>query len=193
MRARCLVAIRRLLRDRGGVAYIEMALMAPVLLLMYCGAYVITDMVSCGRKASLTAHAIADLTSQYTTVSTAQVTAIMTNAADVLAPYNASNAGFRVSEIQITGASTAVVVWSQAQNGTALAVNTVVNLPTGMAPAEMQPSTTNGVTTPGAYFIMGEISYAYTPGFGAGWLPSPNLYNRYFMLPRVSASIPLTS
>jgi Flp pilus assembly protein TadG len=182
------MALRRLGRDRSGVAYIEMALLAPVLLLMYCGAYVVSDMVTCGRKVSLAAHTITDLTSQYSTVSAASLTAILANSAYVMAPYNSSSAGLRVSEIQITGASTAVVVWSQAQNATPLAVNTAVTLPANMAPTLMQPTTTGAGN--GAYMIMGEISYPYTPGFGQGWLPAPNLYNRYFMLPRISTSIP---
>jgi len=185
------IRLRRLLRDRSGVAYIEMALLAPVLLLMYCGSYVVSDMVTCGRKVSLTARGITDLASQYSTVTTTQTAAILSNAKYVLAPYNATNAGMRVSEIQIVTASTAKVVWSQAQNATPLTVGTTVNLPTGLAPSLMIPSSANNQT--GGMFIMGEISYAYTPAFGGGWLPSPNLYNRYFMLPRISTTIPCTN
>ncbi len=180
-------ALRRLARDRAGVAYIEMALVAPVLLLMYCGAYVVSDMVTCGRKVSLTARTVTDLTSQYGSVSTANLVAVMSNSAYVLAPYNSANAGLRISEVQVTDDSHAKVIWSKTQNAPALAVGTVVNLPTKLAPPLMVPSSSNNQT--GGYFIMGEISYAYTPAFGTGWLPSPNLYNRYFMLPRMSSSL----
>lgn len=188
MRRLCRAGLR-LARDKSGVAFVEMALLAPVLFLMYCGAYVISDMVTCGRKVSLTAHTITDLTSQYGSVSTANLTAVLSNSAYVLAPYDSTKAQLRISEVQVTDASHAKVVWSQAQNATALAVNTVVTLPTNMAPALMIPSSSNNQT--GGYFIMGEISYSYTPLFGGGWIPSPNLYNRYFMLPRLSTYIPL--
>lgn len=181
----------RLARDKSGVAFVEMALLAPVLFLMYCGAYVISDMVTCGRKVSLTARTITDLTSQYGSVSSANLTAVLSNSAYVLAPYDSTKAQLRISEVQVTDASHAKVVWSQAQNATALQVNAVVNLPTNMAPALMIPSSSNNNT--GGYFIMGEISYSYSPLFGGGWIPSPNLYNRYFMLPRLSTYIPLTS
>lgn len=191
--------LRHLAHDRSGVAYIEMALLAPVLLLMYCGSYVVSDMVTCGRKASLTARTITDLASQYGTISTTQAAAVLSNSQYVLAPYNSANAGMRVSEVQVVTASTAKVVWSQAQNATPLAVGTVVNLPTNLAPALMVPNTTTDTTdkahynnNTGGMLVMGEISYAYTPAFGGGWLPSPNLYNRYFMLPRLTTTIPCT-
>jgi Flp pilus assembly protein TadG len=181
-------ALCRLAFDRSGVAYIEMALIAPVLLLMYCGSYVVSDMVTCGRKVSLTAHTVADLASQYGSVTQANLTAVMSNSAYVLAPYNSANAQLRISEVQVTDASHAKVIWSRATtNSTPLAVNAVVNLPTNLAPPLMVPSVANNQT--GGYFIMGEISYAYTPAFGQGWLPSPNLYNRYFMLPRMSSAL----
>jgi Flp pilus assembly protein TadG len=192
--------LHRLLRNRDGIAYIEFAIIAPVLMLMYCGSYVVSDMVTCGRKVSLTAHTITDLTSQYGSISTTQVTAVFTNAMYVLAPYNAGNATMRISEIQVTDASHASVVWSEVVTGTpsssntiatGLAAGTVVTLPTNLAPPLMVPSSSNNNT--GAYFIMGEISYPYTPLFGSSWLPSPTLYNRYFMLPRLTSSIALTS
>ena len=183
--------VRSLRRDTSGVAFVEMALLAPVLFLMYCGAYVVSDMVTCGRKVSLTARTITDLTSQYGSVSTANLTAVLSNSAYVLAPYDLTKAQLRISEVQVTDASHAKVVWSQAQNATALQVNAVVTLPTNMAPSLMVPSNANNQT--GGYFIMGEISYPYSPAFGGGWLPTPNLYNRYFMLPRLSTYIPLTS
>lgn len=182
------IQLRRLARDRTGVAYIEMALLAPVLLLMYCGSYVVSDMVTCGRKASLTAHSIADLGSQYGSVTTTDLTAVMTNSKYVLAPYDASIAGVRISEVQVTDASHANVVWSKAQNTTALTVGSSVTLPANMAPALMIPSSSNGNI--GGMFVMGEVTYPYTPAFGGGWLPAPNLYNRYFMLPSLTTTVP---
>ena len=179
--------LRALARDRSGAALIEFALMAPVLMLMYCGAYVVSDMVTCGRKVSLAARTITDLGSQYASLTSAQAAAILTNSAYVIAPYSATNANMRVSEIQVTDASHAVVVWSNGPNGAALATGAIVNLPANMAPIDMQPNV--ATLTPGSYFIMGEVSYSYTPAFGMGWLPSPSLYNRYFMLPRVSTSV----
>jgi Flp pilus assembly protein TadG len=190
---------RRLAHDRSGVAYIEMALLAPVLLLMYCGSYVVSDMVTCGRKVSLTARTITDLTSQYGSVTPTDTAAVLSNAAYVLAPYNSANAGMRISEIQVTDASHATVIWSEAQNATALTKGSIVTLPANLAPPKMVPNTVTDTTSAvynngiGGMFIMGEISYAYTPAFGGGWLPSPTLYNRYFMLPRLTTTIPCTT
>lgn len=181
--------LRCLRRDRSGVAFVELALVAPTLVLLYCGAYVVSDLVTCGRKVSLTAKTVTDLTTRYATVSSTDLTSIMSNSKLVLAPYSTSNATMRVSELQITDASHASVVWSQAQNATALTTGTIVTLPTNFAPTEMQPNPTT--STVGAYIVMGEVGYTYTPLFGGTILPSPTLYNRYFMLPRLTTQVAL--
>jgi hypothetical protein len=62
-----------------------------------------------------------------------------------------------------------------------------VTLPTNFAPTEMQPNPTT--STVGAYIVMGEVGYTYTPLFGGTILPSPTLYNRYFMLPRLTTQV----
>jgi len=185
--------LRQLARDCSGTAMVEMAIVAPVLFLMFTGCYVVSDMVTCGRKVSLTAHTITDLTSQYGSVSPTTLSAVLSNSAYVLAPYSTATATLRISEVQVTDASHASVVWSQAQNGTALVPGAIVNLPTNMAPPLMIPNPSASPPTVGGYFVMGEISYPYVPAFGGGWLPSPVLYNRYFMLPRLSNSVPLTT
>jgi len=191
--AGALAQLRALSRDCSGAALVEMAIVAPLLFLMYSGSYVVSDMVTCGRKVSLTAHTITDLTSQYGSVSTADLTAVLSNSAYVLAPYSTATATLRISEIQVVDASHATVVWSRAQNGTALVPGAIVTLPTNMAPPLMVPNPSANPATAGGYFIMGEIAYPYVPTFGQGYLPSPILYNRYFMLPRLSNSVPLTS
>ncbi len=189
--------LRVLGRDRSGTAMIEFAILAPVLFLMYTGSFVISDMVTCGRKVSLAARTITDLTSQYGSVSPSDLTAVLSNSAYVLAPYNSSNATLTISEVQVTDASHATVVWSQSQinNQTAAGytVGTIVNLPVNLAPALMLPNPSTNPATPGGYFIMGEISYTYTPLFGQSYVPPTKMYNRYFMLPRLTSYIPQTS
>lgn len=183
--------LRTVLADRSGAAFVELALVAPVLVVFYCGSYVVSDMVTCGRKVSLAARTITDLTTRYGAVTSTDVTAVLSNSALVLAPYSSSTAAMRVSEVQVTDASHAKVVWSKAQNGAALTVGTTINLPANLAPPLMQPDTTVTPNKPGAYFILGEVNYPYTPLFGGAILPSPTLYDRYFMLPRLSDQVPL--
>ncbi|NDU79348.1 pilus assembly protein, partial [Actinomadura sp. DSM 109109] len=60
---------RRLFRDERGIALVEFALSVPLLLLMFIGSYQLTDAISAYRKVTTATRAIADLSSQYTTVS----------------------------------------------------------------------------------------------------------------------------
>lgn len=181
--------LKGMLRDRTATAVTELALAAPVLILLYCGAYTISDVSSCNRKVTRVARTITDLTSRYPAVTAADLKSILDNSALVLAPYATSKGSMRITEIQVTGASTGKVVWSQAKNGTALAAGTTVALPTNLAPTEMLPTTSP--VKAGAYFLMGEVSYAYTPLFGASVMKAPTLYTKIYMLPRVSDSVPL--
>ncbi|MDF8331766.1 TadE/TadG family type IV pilus assembly protein [Novosphingobium cyanobacteriorum] len=181
--------LRRLRADRTATAVTELALAAPVLILLYCGAYTISDVAACNRKVTRVARTLTDVTSRYPAVTTADLTNILNNSALVLAPYATAKGSMRISEIQVTGASTGKVIWSQAKNGTALTVGTAVALPTNLAPTEMLPTTSP--VKAGAYFLMGEVSYAYTPLFGATIMKAPKLYTKVYMLPRLSDSVPL--
>jgi Flp pilus assembly protein TadG len=186
---RLLSLLRRLRADRTATAVTELALAAPVLILLYCGAYTISDVAACNRKVTRVARTLTDVTSRYPAVTTTDLTNILNNSALVLAPYATAKGSMRITEIQVTGASTGKVIWSQAKNGTALVAGTAVTLPTNLAPTEMQPTTSP--VKAGAYFLMGEVSYAYTPLFGATIMRAPTLYTKVYMLPRLSDSVPL--
>jgi Flp pilus assembly protein TadG len=52
---------RRLACDARGVALVEFAICLPVLILLYLGAYVISDAITCNRKVTRSARAVTDL------------------------------------------------------------------------------------------------------------------------------------
>lgn len=184
-------AMRALWTDCTATAVTELALVAPVLILLYCGAYTISDAAACNRKVSRVARTIADTTSRYAAVTNTDLTAILDNSALVLAPYKTAKGAMRITQVQVTDASHGKVVWSKAKNGAALTVGATVTLPTNLAPALMLPDPTKTPAKSGAFFLMGEVSYSYTPLFGAAIMPAPTLYSRVFMLPRLSDSVPL--
>src|SRR5471030_1284155 len=84
-------AFRRFGRDRRGVSAVEFAFIAPVMIGLYLGCAEISDGVAADRKVSLTAGALANLTSQVTTVSTADMTNILDASSAIIAPYAAAN------------------------------------------------------------------------------------------------------
>lgn len=166
-------------RDTAGMAAVEFALLLPLLLALFIVGMALSDGIACNRKVTTTAKSVADLTARYASVTTADVTTILAASTQILTPYNANLATVRVSEVKVTGSTSSTVVWSRASNGTALAANTVVTIPSGMSATD-------------SYLIMGEVSYAYTPLFTYGAAQPMTLYDRVFMSPRMSDSVPLS-
>jgi hypothetical protein len=71
-------------------------------------------------------------------------------------------------------------------------VGNSVALTTNLVPQSMLPDKTVTPNKPGAYFLMGEVSYPYTPQFGLGFISKITMNDRIFMLPRLSDQVPLS-
>lgn len=162
-------------RDSSGMVLMEFAIVLPVLLVMYLGAYTVSDMVACNRKVTIAATTLADLASHNlspTTVSGAPSTTsgatYLSAGALVLTPYPMSSATETISLIRVCSTTQAYVVWSQTQTqndaGTVLtspitagtpASPTLVTLPNGLLTTlsgsstyyPLAPVTSNASTT----------------------------------------------
>ena len=116
----------RLFRDARGAVVVEFAICLPVLLLMYLGAYTISDMIACNRKVTIATRSLVDMLGRNISPSgvqanpasattTASVTSYMSSTAVVMLPYDMSKATEQVSLVRVCDASHAWVVWTQAQ------------------------------------------------------------------------------
>lgn len=152
--------------DTRGAVLVEFALCLPVLLAMYLGSFVITDMVNCNRKVTIATRALADLASHNLSPTAVQSTPASTSAtsylsasAVVINPYNMANATETVALLRVCDATHAYVVWSQTmtQNsaGTVLtspitvgtpAAASVMTIPATMVTAPSIPVNPNGST-----------------------------------------------
>src|SRR5664279_447801 len=112
-------AIRRFGRDRRGVSAVEFAFIAPVMIGLYLGCAEISDGVGADRKVSLTAAALANLTSQATTIATTDMSNIFDASSAIIAPYSANNLKMTVSCLSIDANKVATVKWSATRNGAA--------------------------------------------------------------------------
>ena len=93
--------LSRFTRDRRGVSAVEFAIIAPVMIGLYLGCVEVSDGVAADRKVSLVVDALANLPSQVTTISTANMTDILNAASSIMAPYSASNLKATVSCLKI--------------------------------------------------------------------------------------------
>ncbi len=168
--------IARFMRDRRAVSSVEFAIILPLMLVLYLGSAEVTQGIAIKRKVTLTAHTVADLSTQYTAIDNAEMSNILNASSAIIAPYTAGNLQATVSELAINAQGQATVVWSNSLNGTALAIGQSVNVPTALA-------------VPNTYLILGQAQYTYSPTYGYVLTNALTLSDQIFLLPRQSASV----
>jgi Flp pilus assembly protein TadG len=169
-------AVRLLASQSGGLAAIEFAIILPLMLLLYLGSFEIAQAVSLKRQVALTASTVANIVTQYATISkTGEMPDILDASSVVLTPYPVSNAIVVVSCITVDGNGKATVTWSQA-------------LPSGDARSTGQPVTLPpGLDVPNTSVVLGETTYAYSPLMDFMHIGTLNLYSSVYMSPRSSS------
>jgi len=162
--------------ERSGVAAIEFAMLLPMMITLFLGSVELSTGVAINRKATIAAHTVADLASQYTNITNADMTNILNAATDIVYPYPSGSLQTVVSELAIDGQGNATVVWSDTLNGTARTVGSSVTISSNLA-------------TPNTYLLLGETTYNFKPSYGyvvTGTLP---LNDQIYMRPRQSNAV----
>jgi len=115
----------RFCRDRRGVAAIEFAFIAPVLLIMYFITMEASQAIETSKKVSRIASMVADLVTQQSTVAKADLDAIMKIGTSTLQPYNRSTPTIIITGIHISDEASpkATVAWSRKLVGTTFSVD----------------------------------------------------------------------
>lgn len=164
--------MKRLAGDKRGVSAVEFALLAPVMIGLYFGCAEIATGVGTDRKVSLISAALANLSAQTATISSADMTNILDASGAIITPYDATKLKMTVTCIKIDANKVATVKWSVTRNGTANSGN--ISLPTALAVAN-------------SYLLLSEASYAYTPTVGYTISGTLNLSDKMYMTPRITA------
>ena len=152
-------------RDPRGVAAVEFAFIAPLMVLLFFGLAQLSQAIIASRHANHSASTLGDLISQCSNINDADLANIFAAGNDIMAPLpaGATLLGQRVTSVEVTDSKgTTQAQWSnasdQANLTTAYAVNQNVVLPA------------NIVTTQGDSVILAESVYKYTFPFTAGGL-----------------------
>lgn len=162
---------KRLARDQRGVSAVEFALLAPLMIGLYLGCAEISDGVAADRKVSLIAAAVANLTSQVTTISSSGMTNILAASSAIVVPYSANNLKITVSCLNIDANKTVTTKWTATLNG---GVGTTTSVPSALQ-------------VPSSQLILSQVSYAYKPTVGYTITGTLTLSDHMFMAPRISA------
>ena len=204
------LVLARLARDNSGSGLVEFAMVLPVLLSLYLGTFVISDMISCYRKVTVTTRALADLVgrsvSPSSTPASSTIATYINSAELVLAPYKSANATLEIDELRVCDATHAYVMWSQSQTGSAsatprLSAGSVVGIPANLITTPMVPTSVDGsnvcsntvaaanttlVGTAGGYLLLGQTSYAYRPVFSFSQVTQFTVADQIYMIPRLN-------
>lgn len=173
--ARRLQAMRKRLGaigyDMRGVALIEFAMVAPVLIILYIGGFQLMEATSVYRKVTTTARSLSDLSTQYISITDAELQSVLDASAQVMAPYATTSGTYRVSLIDVSSTGVATVAWSKSKNGTALTAGDAYALPAALK--------MNGVD-----IIVCDVNYTYQPIAFFQLLGAIPFKDQIFMIPR---------
>lgn len=129
--------LRRLALGREGAGAVEFAILVPLLLVGYIGAYEISVAMSVYNKVGRASSTISDLLTQFVSLGDDEFDDARMAANSMLSPYavDASNLGYEIVGIQIDDAENATVAWSRDEDGnpvTGMTKGTTVSLPDEM-------------------------------------------------------------
>ncbi len=121
-------------KDKKGIGAVEFAIVTPILIMAYIGAFEISLGFTVSGKVARAASTVADLVAQQSTVDKTYLGNMKNVAQTMLAPYKGFNFTLKISGIKVDNTNKGTVIWSRDQNGaTPYAVNSTVNLPAQFA------------------------------------------------------------
>jgi Flp pilus assembly protein TadG len=168
--------LARLSRDQDGVSAVEFAMLLPLMLTLYLGTVEISQAIGINRKVTLTSRTVADLATQVSSISSSDMSNILSASSAVISPYDTTKLKVTVSEVTIDANGTAKIVWSCTLGGSVHAVGSTVTVPTALNVASTS-------------LIWGEAAYTYKPTIGYVVTGTLNLSDQIYMRPRLSDAV----
>lgn len=189
---------RRFARDRSGVAALEFALIAPLLLALYFVTMEVAQAIEVNKKVGRAGSMIADLVAQMPEIPVSELKGIMRIGEATLQPYNRSDLNITVTAIEVTNDATpkVQVVWE----GKLVDGEYDEGVPKGTAVDDLPPT----LKIKGSFLIRAESALAYQPiiawkavsesaksaiGLAAAFNGIP-MKETYYLRPRRSTTIP---
>ncbi len=182
--------VRHAGEDDQGVAAVEFALIAPLLILLYFGLSEVTSAVIANRHANHATSSLGDLVSQCANINDTDLSNMWAATPDIIAPLPVSPTIFsqRITSVIVNSSGATQVAWSRSPP----IPTSQANLPpyAQQAPMTLPPNLVN-TSTPGDSVIMAETTYSFS--FPVNILSSLLTFNdvSYFK-PRKSTQVTYT-
>ena len=175
---------RRAAQDRRGVAALEFAFIAPILILLFFGLTELSSAIIAGRHTNHASSSIGDLVAQCTNINDNDLGNVFNAATDIMAPLPTTSMNQRVTSVVATDNSgDTQVQWSQTASGnsfsTTYATGANITIPANL------------VSNKGDTVIMSEVAYGFT--FPVDILNGfVNFDKVYYFKPRKSSQVVYT-
>lgn len=175
--------MKHFFRNRDGIVATEFALMVPILLLLLLGGFEMTRFMLVHQKAEKVSYTVADVVTQNTSITNAQLAQIITAAAQIMQPYTfGSNGVVIISSVYQSGTvNPPTVNWQYTGGGT-------------LSRSSQVGSVGGNATLPGGLtlndkdnIIIAEVYYVYTPVFSGGVVGTQDIYKSTVFKPRLGA------
>jgi len=156
--------VKSLARDTRGVAAVEFALLAPLMLVLYFGMVEFCQGYMAQKRADHVASMVADLTAQESDVTKAELTDYFAIGDLIMKPFSSATLKQRVSSVTRISSTTYRIDWSQTKGMTQTLQPTQTGIPANLL--------ANGESV-----IIGESFYTYDSVFRS-FLPKPITFER---------------
>jgi Flp pilus assembly protein TadG len=172
----------RFARDLRGVAAVEFALIAPLMLTIFFGTVELATGLAVDRKVTLVSRSLSDLVAQATAVNDADLTNVFNAATAIMTPYAASPMAAKITAVSIDGSGKATVAWSKSW--------TTAGMTSGYSGGTVVTSSIPaGLIVNNTQLIWSEVTYAYTPTIGYVVKSMITLTDKFYARPRQSTSV----
>ena len=175
--------LRRFAQDRGGVAAIEFAMIVPILLMVYLGAFNLSIGFDLDRRTARAASTVADLLTQRDQTDKATLDSMKKVTESILAPFTVTNYTLKMTGIKVTAAGVGVVAWSRDQaGGKPYSKGDIVTIPSDL-------STINSFLVRSELVVPYQLSLFTPMPSSASALSTINLSKTYYFRQRIGDEI----
>ena len=170
----------RAFKDRLGSAAIDMALILPIMIVMFLGVYEVSQAIFMYMRVIDTADTISDLTAQYRSVATSDLNNFYTAGQLVMSPSPGSGLGLALASVTFDPTTgNASVAWQVTRGGASAMTDAA--------------SAAVGLGSKGDSVIEATASYTYTSLFTFVLPHGIRMSSRVFSRPRNVSVIPCTA
>jgi Flp pilus assembly protein TadG len=108
-----LLRMRRFVEDRRGVGAIEFAIVAPLMIMTYIGAFEISVAVSLSRKVNRASSTVSDLLTRSKTTNTTTLASMKDVTRNIIAPFPQDYYTLKITGIAVDADGNATIAWSR--------------------------------------------------------------------------------